>query len=124
VHRFDTRHVGSVCGGWDGGVMSWRATDLAEDDARQQAAGLNVTFNQYRQRDQADRREVSPADRGGVSHLVCCVAWRVAVRLKIIFTGPDSFPYRSGRTTGRIFRRRVRFHRPDLGPKPISTKMT
>jgi hypothetical protein len=23
---------------WDGGVMSWRATDLAEDDARQQAA--------------------------------------------------------------------------------------
>jgi hypothetical protein len=49
------------CGGiWDGGVMSWRATDLAEDDARQQAADLNVTFNQYGQRDQADRREVSP----------------------------------------------------------------
>jgi hypothetical protein len=41
-------------------VMSWRATDLAEDDARQQAADLNVTFNQYGQRDQADRREVSP----------------------------------------------------------------
>jgi hypothetical protein len=40
--------------------MSWRATDLAEDDARQQAADLNVTFNQYGQRDQADRREVSP----------------------------------------------------------------
>ena len=31
-----------------------------EDDARQQAADLNVTFNQYGQRDQADRREVSP----------------------------------------------------------------
>jgi hypothetical protein len=31
---------------WDGGVMSWRATDLAEDDARQQAADFNVTFNQ------------------------------------------------------------------------------
>jgi hypothetical protein len=45
---------------WDGGVMSWRATDLAEDAARQQAADLNVTFNQYGQRDQADRREVSP----------------------------------------------------------------
>jgi cytochrome c553 len=28
---------------WDGGVMSRRATDLAEDDARQQAADLNVT---------------------------------------------------------------------------------
>jgi hypothetical protein len=55
------RHVGSgVWGIWDGGVMSWRATDLAEDDARQQAADLNVTFNQYGQRDQADRREVSP----------------------------------------------------------------
>jgi hypothetical protein len=40
--------------------MSWRATDLAEDDARQQAADLNVTFNQYGQRDQADRRELSP----------------------------------------------------------------
>ena len=40
--------------------MSWCATDLAEDDARQQAADLNVTFNQYGQRDQADRREVSP----------------------------------------------------------------
>jgi hypothetical protein len=38
------RHVGSgVWGIWDGGVMSWRATDLAEDDARQQAADLNVT---------------------------------------------------------------------------------
>lgn len=49
-----------VCGGiCDGGVMSWRATDLAEDDARQ-AADLNVTFNQYGQHDQADRREVSP----------------------------------------------------------------
>ena len=34
--------------------MNWRATDLAEDDARQQAADLNVTFNQYRQRDQAE----------------------------------------------------------------------
>ena len=61
VRRFDARRVGSgVWGIWDGGVMSWRATDLAEDDARQQAADLNVTFNQYGQRDQADRREVSP----------------------------------------------------------------
>jgi hypothetical protein len=61
VHRFDARHVGAgVRGIWDGGVMSWHATELAEDDARQQAADLNVTFNQYGQRDQADRREVSP----------------------------------------------------------------
>ena len=61
MHRFDARHVGSdVWGIWDGGVMSWRATDLAEDDARQQAADLNVTLIQYGQRDQADRREVSP----------------------------------------------------------------
>ena len=41
--RFDARHVGSgVWGIWDGGVMSWRATDLAEDEAHQQAADLNV----------------------------------------------------------------------------------
>ena len=31
-----------------------------QDDARQQAADFNVTFNQHGQRDQADRREVSP----------------------------------------------------------------
>jgi hypothetical protein len=35
-----------LCGGWDGGVMSWCAPDLAEDDTRQQAADLNVIFNQ------------------------------------------------------------------------------
>jgi hypothetical protein len=59
--RFDARHVGSgVWGIWDAGVMSWRATDLAEDDAQQQAADLNVTFNQYGQRDQADRLQVDP----------------------------------------------------------------
>lgn len=40
-----------VCGGWDGGVMSWRAINLAEDDARQQAS---TTFNPYEQLDQAD----------------------------------------------------------------------
>jgi hypothetical protein len=47
-----------VCGGRRRDEL--RATDLAEDDARQQAADLNVIFNQYGQRDQADRREVSP----------------------------------------------------------------
>jgi hypothetical protein len=47
VHRFGTRHVGSaVWEIWDGGVMSWCAHDLAEDDARQQAADSNVIFNQ------------------------------------------------------------------------------
>jgi hypothetical protein len=30
---------------WDGDVMGWHGTDLAEDDARQQGAGFNVTFN-------------------------------------------------------------------------------
>jgi hypothetical protein len=40
--------------------MSWRATDLAANDAQQQAADLNVTFNQSGQRDQADRQEVNP----------------------------------------------------------------
>ncbi|HJV12988.1 MAG TPA: hypothetical protein VJ625_03770 [Propionibacteriaceae bacterium] len=45
---------------FDGGVMGWRATDLSEDEAHQQAANLNVIFNQYGQRDQADRLEVNP----------------------------------------------------------------
>src|SRR4029453_13541102 len=59
--RFHARHVGSgVWGIWDGGTMSWRATDLGEDDARQQASDLNVTFNQYGQREPYDRLEVKP----------------------------------------------------------------
>jgi hypothetical protein len=32
--------------------MSWRATDLAEDQAHQQAADLNVIYHQYGQREQ------------------------------------------------------------------------
>jgi hypothetical protein len=40
--------------------MGWRVTDLAEHEAHEQAADLNVTFNQYGQRDQADRIEVNP----------------------------------------------------------------
>ena len=40
--------------------MGWRATKISEDDARQQAEDLNVIFNQYGQRDQADRLEVKP----------------------------------------------------------------
>ena len=59
--RFHARHVGSgVWGVFDGGVMGWRATDLSEDDARQQAEDLNVIFNQYGQRNEEDRREVNP----------------------------------------------------------------
>ena len=57
--RFDARHIGSgVWGIWDGGVMSWKATDLSENEAKLQAADLNVTFNQYGQRNAEDRREV------------------------------------------------------------------
>jgi hypothetical protein len=37
--------------------------DLAEEDARQQAADLNVTFNQYVQRDQADRKKSARRSR-------------------------------------------------------------
>ena len=40
--------------------MSWRATDLSENDAKRQASDLNVTFNQYRHRDQANLLEVKP----------------------------------------------------------------
>jgi hypothetical protein len=59
--RFEARHLGSgVWGIWDGGVMSWRATDLGENDARQQVADLNVIYNQYGQREERQRREVKP----------------------------------------------------------------
>jgi hypothetical protein len=59
--RFDARHIGSgVWGIWDGGVMSCKDTDLSENDAKEQAANLNVTFNQYGQRKEDDRREVKP----------------------------------------------------------------
>jgi hypothetical protein len=59
--RFHARHVGSgVWGVFDAGVMGWRATDLGENDAIQQAADLNVIFIQYGQRHEADRLEVKP----------------------------------------------------------------
>jgi hypothetical protein len=57
--RFHARHIG-VWGVFDGGVMGWRGTDLSENDAIQQAADLNVIFNQYGQREEADRLEVKP----------------------------------------------------------------
>jgi hypothetical protein len=60
--RFDARHIGSgVWGVWDGGVMSWRGTDFAENEAKQRAADMNVMFDQYGERSQQDRREVQPA---------------------------------------------------------------
>jgi hypothetical protein len=52
-------HRVCVWGVFDGGVMGWRATDLSENDAIQQAADLNVIFNQYGQRE-PDRLEVKP----------------------------------------------------------------
>ena len=59
--RFDAQHIGSGRWGvWDGGVMSWRATDLAENEAKEKAADLNVVFDQYGQRTNAERREVRP----------------------------------------------------------------
>ena len=45
---------------WDSGVMSWRGTDFAENEAKQRAADANVMFDQYGERDQKERREVSP----------------------------------------------------------------
>ena len=59
--RFHARNIGSgIWGIFDAAVMGWRVTDLAEHEAHEQAGDLNVTFNQYGQRDQADRIEVNP----------------------------------------------------------------
>ncbi len=41
--------------------MGWRGTDLAENDAKQRAADLNVMFDQYGNRDPKERREVQPS---------------------------------------------------------------
>lgn len=40
--------------------MGWRADNLGENDARQQAANMNVMFNQWHQRAENERREVKP----------------------------------------------------------------
>jgi hypothetical protein len=59
--RFDARHIGSgVWGVFDAGVMGWRATDLGEDEARQQAADMNVAFDQYGRRSPDDCLQVTP----------------------------------------------------------------
>jgi hypothetical protein len=47
-------------GVFDAGVMGWRATDLSEDEAHEQAADLIAAFNQYGRRSEDDRREVNP----------------------------------------------------------------
>ena len=59
--RYAARHIGSGAWGiWDGGVMSWIATDLSENEAKQKAADKNVMFDQYGQRSESERREVNP----------------------------------------------------------------
>ena len=40
--------------------MSWKAVDLGENEAKQKAMDLNVVFDQYGERTNADRREVRP----------------------------------------------------------------
>ena len=71
--RFDARHVGSgVWGVWDGGVMGWRGTDLAENEAKQRAADMNVMFDQYGDR-QPGRTPRGPATDGRrVGDMVGC----------------------------------------------------
>ena len=59
--RFFARHVGSgLWGVWDSAVMSWKAIDLGEIEARQKAMDLDVVYNQYGQRTPGERRQVSP----------------------------------------------------------------
>jgi len=59
--RFYASHVGSgLWGLYDGGVMTWLATDLSENEAKQQAADRNVLFDQWGQREESERRQVSP----------------------------------------------------------------
>jgi hypothetical protein len=43
----------------DGGVMSWRATDLGGYEAKQRAEDMNVVFDQYGERAENERREIN-----------------------------------------------------------------
>src|SRR5215207_9188485 len=59
--RFYASHLGSGQWGlYDGGVMTWLASDLSENEAKQQAADRNVIFDQWGQRQESERRQVSP----------------------------------------------------------------
>jgi len=59
--RFYAGHLGSgLWGLYDGGVMTWLATDLSENEAKEQAADRNVLFDQWGQREESERRHVSP----------------------------------------------------------------
>jgi hypothetical protein len=59
--RFHASHLGSgLWGLYDAGVMTWLATDLSENEAKQQAADRNVIFNQWGQREERHRQQVSP----------------------------------------------------------------
>jgi|SRR5918993_3678127 hypothetical protein len=59
--RYYAQHIGSgVWGIWDSGVMSFIANDLSEQEAKQRAADRNVVFDQYGQRKESERRQVSP----------------------------------------------------------------
>jgi len=49
--------------------MSFRATDLGENDARQNAADFNVVFDQYGQRDAANRRQGEATDPSRASQI-------------------------------------------------------
>jgi hypothetical protein len=40
--------------------MSWKAVDLGENEAKQKAMDLDVVFDQYGERTNADRRQVQP----------------------------------------------------------------
>ena len=59
--RFYAGHLGSgLWGLYDGGVMTWLATDLSENEAKELAADRNVLFDQWGQREESERRQVSP----------------------------------------------------------------
>jgi len=70
--RFYARHIGSgLWDIWDGAVMSSRATDPGENEARQKAADLNVVFDHYGQRDAANRRQGEATESSRVSQMDC-----------------------------------------------------
>jgi len=59
--RFYAIHLGSCLWGlYDVGVMTWLASDLSENEAKQQAADRNVIFDQWGQRQENERRQVNP----------------------------------------------------------------
>jgi hypothetical protein len=68
--RFYASHLGSgLWGLYDGGVMTWLATDLSENEAKEQAGGPERHLRPVGPATGKRAPAIEPADPGGVSNM-------------------------------------------------------